>query len=283
MPRDFDDDRDEREVDRPRRRRDYDDAQPPKKKTNLPLILGIVGGVVVLVCGGGIVALFFAIGKVRESAARQVTSLNGRQLAIASEMINDTQGGLAGPFASNPPTKLFGPRQEFTPPSEMSKRLSWRVDLLPYMERADIHRGLDYSEAWDSPANLNAANTLIKTFNDPADTADNQTRFRCFYDNGALWDTNPTKRTPLNNIPDGPANTILFVETADRVPWAQCNELKFDPNGNPPALGHPTRDVFLAAMADGSVRWVKKSISPATLKAAIHASDGPPGADFPLK
>ena len=32
------------------------------------------------------------------------------------------------------------------------------------------------------------------------------------------------------------------------------DEYKFDPNGPLPALGHPKRDTFIAAMVDGSVR-----------------------------
>ena len=91
----------------------------------------------------------------------------------------------------------------------------------------------------------------------------------------------PAKRISVGVIPDGSTNTILFVETADRVPWGQFNEMKFDPNGGPPALGHDKRDVFLVGMADGSVKAIKKTVDPAMLKAAIGRNDGKPvGPDF---
>ncbi|OWK42909.1 hypothetical protein FRUB_02506 [Fimbriiglobus ruber] len=65
-----------------------------------------------------------------------------------------------------------------------------------------------------------------------------------------------------------------MVEAAQTVPWAQYNELPFDPNGPLPPFGAPQRDTFLVGMADGSVRTVKKSVSPQVLKGAITANGG---------
>ena len=114
--------------------------------------------------------------------------------------------------------------------------------------------------------------------------ADANTRFRCFYDNGALFSTNPKDRVSISAIPDGSSNTILFAESGERVPWAQFNEWAYDPAAPPPPLGHPARDVILVAMADGSVRMVKKTVSPATLNAAITRKGGDTlGPDWPSR
>ena len=40
------------------------------------------------------------------------------------------------------------------------------------------------------------------------------------------------------------------------------------------ALGHANRNTFTALMVDGSVRTVRKTINPDTLKAAIIRNDG---------
>ena len=61
----------------------------------------------------------------------------------------------------------------------------------------------------------------------------------------------------------------VIAESTVQVPWAQFNEHAYDPNGPLPELGRESRSKFLVAMADGSVRTVKKSVSPNTLRAAI--------------
>ena len=196
-------------------------------------------------------------------------SSNMHQICLSAHNYNDSNGKLPGPFVDK---VEYGP--PVTPPSDPSKRLSWRVAMLPYLEQDNLYKRLDLNQAWDSATNQPVSSTAIKTFGDPMDPADTNTRYRCFYDNGALWDSDPAKRISISNIPDGSSNTILFVETTDRVPWAQFNELKFDPNGGPPALGHDKRDVFLVGMADSSVRFVKKTVDPAVLKAAITRAGG---------
>lgn len=252
-----------------------DHGNPPLRSDggkNRVIVLCVVVGVVLF--GGLTVAAYFAAVRMSELARRKITENNARQLALATENLDAAHGKMGTPYAEHPSSPLFAPRPSFTVPNDPAHRLSWRVDLLPYLERQDLHLKFDYSQPWDSPANAPAANTLVKQFHDPADPPDANTRFRAFYDNGALWDSDPKRRIALDKIPDGAANTVFFVETTDRVPWAQFNEMKFDPHGNPPALGQPAREVFAAGMADGSVRWVKKTVSPATLKAAIGRDDG---------
>ncbi len=273
-----DDDRDDRrrddDDDRPRRRRDDDDDydRPPRKSGSgmkiVLIVLGIVG-VVVVALGAG---LFFAVQKVREAAARMQSSNNLKQLSIGMQSYTDVNGKLSGPFVDPPPG---------VSPLPPADRLSWRVEILPYIEQDNVYRSIQRGQAWNSPANQPFTSQPIKTFTDPNDMADANTRFRCFYDNGALFSTNPKDRIATNAIPDGASNTIMFAESGERVPWAQFNEWAFDPAAPPPPLGHPTRDTFMVGMADGSVRVVKKTVSPAALNAAItRAGNDAPGPDF---
>ena len=55
------------------------------------------------------------------------------------------------------------------------------------------------------------------------------------------------------------------------MPWPAPREVPYTPSGPLPKLGHKDRPVFLVGMADGSVRSVKKTVSDATLRAAITA------------
>src|SRR5262245_48025237 len=95
----FDDDDDDRprrrrahdddDYDRPSRsrRRDDDDDLPPrrqKKKSNLGLILGIVGGVLFLTCAGGGYAIWQVAKGVKKSVDQANTTLSDAQEAEAS-------------------------------------------------------------------------------------------------------------------------------------------------------------------------------------------------------
>lgn len=270
-------DRYDDDDDRPRRARRYDEDDRPQPKSGAGvvfLVLGIVAAVLLVVCGGATALLWPAVTKVGEASARMQASNNMMQLGLAAHNYESTYNSLPGPFVDTNDRGL-------PPPSDPKDRLSWRAELLPYMEQENVYRAIDRSQAWDSPVNRPVTSTAIKTLGDPNDPTDNATRFRCFFDNGALFSTDKMDRVTIAGAKDGSANTILFIETADRVPWAQFNELPYSPSGSLPQLGHPTRDVFLVAMADGSVKAVKKTVSEATLRAAItRAGKDTVGADW---
>jgi hypothetical protein len=160
------------------------------------------------------------------------------------------------------------------PLPDPSQTLSWRVELLPYMEFQNLYQAMKLNEPWDSPANR----PLADQTNAYGSWSDPMTRYRVFYGNGAAFELHrPVKP---EEITDGTANTVLFVQAGQQVPWPQCNELPFDPAGPLPPLGRPDRKWFLAAMADGSVRTVRKDVDPNVMKAAITRASGEPPPDW---
>ncbi len=78
----------------------------------------------------------------------------------------------------------------------------------------------------------------------------------------------------LMQITDGSSNTILAVEAQRDIPWTKPEDIPFEPNAPLPDLGGFTADGFNALFADGSVRYIKKSIPPLTLKALITRDGG---------
>jgi prepilin-type processing-associated H-X9-DG protein len=88
--------------------------------------------------------------------------------------------------------------------------------------------------------------------------------------------------TSVAMIKDGTANTIALLETRfDLGPWARggtSNVRGFDPGDVPffgdqrPFGGHAGG--VNAAMADGSVRFIRSSMNPETLAAAITIAGG---------
>jgi hypothetical protein len=275
---DFEDDEDDRP--RARRRRDeYDDDRPPPKKgLSTGVILLIVGGVLAVLaipCVAIVIGLTLpAVQKVREAASRLKASENMKRLSIAFHHNHDTTGRLHAPFHEDP---LGGP-----PPGSPADRLSWRVSLLPYLEQDALLRRFKATEPWNSPANQPLANTVVPDYADIETPADPATRIRLFCDNGALFDTDRTRRVGLMGVSDGTSNTIAYVESTEKVTWTQFNDFRFEPSPTspPPPLGKPGASVFLVVMADGSVRPVRKTVTPEVLRMAITRAGGevlPPG------
>jgi hypothetical protein len=64
------------------------------------------------------------------------------------------------------------------------------------------------------------------------------------------------------------------VEADDRVPWTKPQELTYSPQKPLPALGGHYNGDFLVALADGSVRIVRKTTSETAIRAAITANGG---------
>lgn len=225
----------------------------------------ITGG---LFTGAWVCGSFFAVGLVRESAARRQTSNNFKQLALAAHNYESAYGVMPAAFVRRPNESPWQPVN--TP--DLSDRLGWRVNLLPYLEYENVYRQFDTGKPWDAPQNRPLADVVVLPYADTDARTDPSTRVRCFLDNGAMFDSRGTVR--MVDVTDGTSNTILYVEGGDKVTWTRFQEYKFDPNGQLPALGKPDKPTFWVAMGDGSVRSVRKSVNPATLKAAITRNGG---------
>lgn len=148
---------------------------------------------------------------------------------------------------------------------------SWRVKLLPYIEQDNLYKLIPMFTPL-APIPESVANTTVKTYMNPLQTKPtNQTCYRVFVGNGALFDRqNPVG---LTNISDGTANTIMIVEAAEPTSWSSPVDFDFDPNKPLPKLGiFP--DGFHAAMADGSIRWIPAKTDEKTIKAMITRAGG---------
>ena len=76
---------------------------------------------------------------------------------------------------------------------------------------------------------------------------------------------------------DGTANTIMLVEAGKAVPWSAPQDVVFNPNDRNrpvPDLGGPFPDGYHVALVDGSVRFIKRTLTVATLRAALTRAAG---------
>jgi hypothetical protein len=276
-PRDDEDDRaprsrsrDDDDEDRPRRRR-FDDEGPPRarRKSNLWLILGIVGGVLLLCCGG-IGAVVYLIGdRVSDFMGEQDTTTNNfKEIGLAVHKHHDAVGTL--------PNNSYDPRTG-------KPLLSWRVHLLPYLGEDALYKQFKLDEPWDSINNKPLVARMPKVYGAPkanARAGEGKTFYRGFSHQGAVFEKPPGPGMPprvrFADVPDGLGNTIFIVDAGEAVEWTKPEDLDWMPGRNRPALGGtaPELPFCVVLMIEGSVRQLDKNVNDTTLRHLIDRRDG---------
>jgi prepilin-type processing-associated H-X9-DG protein len=100
------------------------------------------------------------------------------------------------------------------------------------------------------------------------------TTYRGFVGAGAIFETD--QDIGMESVTDGTSNTIAVAEAAEAVPWTKPADLPFDQNAQPSFYGaaSPHPGGFDCGFADGSVRFIKKSISLEVFRALITRNGG---------
>jgi DNA-directed RNA polymerase subunit RPC12/RpoP len=205
-------------------------------------------------------------GKVREAAARTQSANNLKQIALAMHAYHDAYGRL--------PTAAIYSRKG-------QPLLSWRVTILPFIGENSLYEQFRLDEPWDSPNNkpLLAAIPWVYRFPKEIGLPHDHTIYRVFDGPGAAFEGR--QRFRLADFTNGTGNTLLVVEADQGVPWTKPAELPFNPNQPvPPIQGHWASG-FQAALADGTVRLIHRTVNERTLREAIKRGDGGLGDDVP--
>jgi hypothetical protein len=174
---------------------------------------------------------------------------------------------------------------------------SWRVLILPYLQENKLYQEFRLNEAWDSEHNKKLLARMPKVY---APTRSDQkhpahsTYFQVFDGKEAAFYSDPKaglrpfnllgvqglsqggsgRRFPAS-FTDGTSNTLLVVEAGEAVPWTKPADLPYAADKPIPKLGgQDWPPGFLAALADGSVRFIGKKMSERTLRAAITPMGG---------
>jgi Protein of unknown function (DUF1559) len=153
--------------------------------------------------------------------------------------------------------------------------LSWRVAVLPYIEQKQLYDQFHLDESWDSPHNLSLLPkmpTIFEHFHGRATREPHTTYYRVFVGAGAAFEG--PAGVSLKDFKDGTSNTFLIVEAGDAIPWTKPDELPYDPIAPLPVLGGHFPDLFVAALADGSVRMVATKTPEVAIRGAITRSGG---------
>jgi hypothetical protein len=155
---------------------------------------------------------------------------------------------------------------------------SWRVLVLPFIEQDALYKEFHHDEPWDSPHNRTLLPRMPRTYAPPSGKVSkvppHHTVCQVFVGKGTPFEG--PEGVPLNaeGFPDGTSNTVLIVEAGEPVPWTKPADLAYAPDRPLPDIRSLFKDGFRSALADGSIRWVRKGTSEATLRAAITRNGG---------
>ncbi len=220
--------------------RECDDWAKPLMQFRLRTLLIAVTAVAFAL---GLVTMLAAmIGQAREAAARASCNLGGISLALLN--YQDANGTL-------PPAVVYGP--------DGKPLHSWRVLILPYIEQRELYEEFRLDEPWDSDHNLRLLDRMPSSFAAPwtrrVNVSPGYTVCRVLVGPGAAFEGRDGLRLP-DDFPDGAANTLLFVEAGEPVPWTKPEGIAYDP-AQPVRLQGLFRDGFRACSADARYRFIR--------------------------
>jgi prepilin-type processing-associated H-X9-DG protein len=194
-----------------------------------------------------------AIRRAREEGRQERCVENLKQIGLAMRAYHQQYG-------------CFPPA--FVPDKNGKPQHSWRVLLLPLLDRQDLYARYRFDEPWNSANNAALARHMPRVYQCPSnpETSGTQTGYAMLVGPHAISD-GPTPRR-VSDIKDGLSNTILVAEAADAgIHWLEPRDLdttKMVFRINPIATGanggtcdeissrHP--DQANALFCDGSVR-----------------------------
>lgn len=162
--------------------------------------------------------------------------------------------------------------------------LSWRVCLLPFLEKVELYNEFHLDEPWDSPHNRKLIEKMPDVYRaQGSKSKPGMTNYLGVSGADGIFvrprpGEHPNNRlgTSMRRITDGTSNTIMVVEVADEsaVIWTKPGD--FAPKKDKPLQGlvglRPGG--FLAGFADGSVRFIADSNEADVLKALFTKSGG---------
>jgi hypothetical protein len=199
---------------------------------------------------------------------------NLKQIVLAMHNYHDTYGHM-------PPAVVYS-KDGKTP------LYSWRVELLPFIEEGDLYIQFHRDEPWNSEHNLALLRKMPAIYASPKGL-EGQEAFTTFYQvfvgpqNEAPFEGNRQPKMPAA-FADGTSNTFLIVESGNPVLWTKPEDTPYSSKGPLPKLGGIFKEGFNAALADGSVRFIKRTTSEKTIRAVITPAGGeilPPDWDQP--
>ena len=189
----------------------------------------------------------------------QASQNNLKQIGIAFHSYNDAHNAL--------PNNLVD--------KDGKPTLSWRVQLLPYIEETALYKEFKLDEPWDSKTNKALIERMPKLFAPIRVKAEKGgTFYRSFNGPDTAFETGKQVFFP-RSFTDGTSNTILVVEAGEACIWTKPDDLPYDAKKPLPKLGGLFDGDFHVVFADGVVKTGNgKKMNADEFRLLLTMSDG---------
>ncbi len=152
--------------------------------------------------------------------------------------------------------------------------LSWRVEILPFLEQGNLHQMFNHDEPWDSPHNLALLPFMPEIYATPG-VSDGMTVIQAAIGPNTMF-TGEKDNIHFGKITDDAANTVLVMETnlSQAVEWTRPMDIDFDPASPRDGLDDDQGVGFYAAMADGAVKFIPQTVTDTEIGYLLQRNDG---------
>ncbi len=157
--------------------------------------------------------------------------------------------------------------------------LSWRVHILPFLEKNELYQQFKLDEPWNSPHNIKLVQQMPETYADPARSLGHlkqagKTRVVVPFAEGTMF--HGTEGVTFRNITDGSSNTMALVNVVPdkAVVWTQPIDWNVDLSSPKDGLFDEDTKETLFARADGSTDVLSKDILVEQLKGLLTKDGG---------
>jgi hypothetical protein len=160
-----------------------------------------------------------AISPAREAARRMQCSNNLRQISLALYTYENHYGSLPPAYIADTNGKPMH---------------SWRVLILPYLERKDLYNQYNFNEPWDGPNNKKLLDARPSFYACPSDEEayrkdQAQTSYVAVVGSNAAWSNKRPHRHNDSGFNEKASSTIMLVETAGTgINWTEPKDLSLD-------------------------------------------------------
>jgi hypothetical protein len=168
--------------------------------------------------------------------------------------------------------------------------LSWRVELLPYLNQDALYKSFKLDQPWDSEHNRALLEKMPLVFApgvEPTGLAGRNPRLRQrppghtfiqgFVGKGTIFEDKPKVSFADVNAQDGVMNTLALVDAGTPVPWTKPQDLPYDPAQPLPSLGGLYEGgKAIAVLCDGKPAAIRPDADPQKLREYVTYDDNQP-------